>query len=180
MRSLGAAIVLLFCTLYLAGQSPTANRGATARAAAPIDMTGYWVALVTEDWRYRMLTAPKGDYYSIPLNAEGKRVADTWDGARDVAEGRQCLSYGAPNIMRQPARLHITPENRLVCFCSDHRRSTRSRACKELPSRSGKRRNPFEPTPPRFRPRIPTRPVSGMPAWLRRPRRPTLAAWAGP
>ena len=48
-------------------------------AAAPIDLTGYWVSLITEDWRIRMLTAPKGDYYSIPLNAEGRKVADTWD-----------------------------------------------------------------------------------------------------
>ncbi len=58
-----------------------------------------------------MLNAPKGDYYSIPLNAEGKRVADTWDPAKDIAAGKQCLSYGAPNIMREPARLHITWAN---------------------------------------------------------------------
>jgi hypothetical protein len=55
-----------------------------------------------------MLTAPKGDYYSIPLNAEGKRVADTWDAAKDIAAGKQCMSYGAPGIMRVPERLHIT------------------------------------------------------------------------
>ncbi len=83
----------------------------TQQPNAPIDLTGYWVALVTEDWRYRMLNAPKGDYYSIPLNAEGKRVADTWDPAKDIAEGKQCLSYGAPNIMREPARLHISWAN---------------------------------------------------------------------
>ena len=28
--------------------------GAGARAAAPVDMTGYWVSLVTEDWIERM------------------------------------------------------------------------------------------------------------------------------
>src|ERR1700728_5445494 len=86
-------------------------RAQASQASAPVDLTGYWVSLVTEDWRYRMLNAPKGDYYSIPLNAEGKRVADTWDPAKDVAEGKQCLSYGAPNIMREPARLHITWSN---------------------------------------------------------------------
>jgi hypothetical protein len=85
--------------------------GMTAKAYAPIDITGYWVAIVTEDWRYRFLTAPKGDYYSIPLNPEGKRVADQWDAQRDIAEGKQCLAYGAPGIMRQPARVHITWEN---------------------------------------------------------------------
>ena len=81
------------------------------KEAAPIDLTGYWVSLVTEDWRIRMLTAPKGDYYSIPLNAEGRKVGDTWDSAKDIAAGKQCMSYGAPGIMRVPERLHITWEN---------------------------------------------------------------------
>jgi hypothetical protein len=111
MRRPGIAIALISATLCLHGQAPTANGTSTARAASPVDITGYWVALVTEDWRYRMLNAPKGDYYSIPLNAEGKRVADRWDPARDIAQGKQCLSYGAPNIMREPARLHITWAN---------------------------------------------------------------------
>jgi hypothetical protein len=96
------------CLLCLAAKAQTP---ATPKASSPIDITGYWVALVTEDWRYRMLNAPKGDYYSIPLNAEGKRVADTWDPAKDIAAGNQCLSYGAPNIMREPARLHIAWAN---------------------------------------------------------------------
>jgi hypothetical protein len=97
------AFCMAACSFVAAAQTP--------KAAAPIDLTGYWVSLVTEDWRYRMLTAPKGDYYSIPLNAEGKRVADTWDPAKDLAAGKQCMSYGAPNIMRVPARLHFTWEN---------------------------------------------------------------------
>jgi hypothetical protein len=84
---------------------------AQPRAAAPIELTGYWVSLVTEDWRTRMLTAPKGDYYSIPLNAEGRRVADTWDAVKDIAAGKQCMNYGAAGIMRVPGRLHITWEN---------------------------------------------------------------------
>jgi hypothetical protein len=97
-------VTTVACTAM--GQTPQ-----TPKEASPIDLTGYWVSLVTEDWRIRMLTAPKGDYYSMPLNAEGKRVADTWDSARDIAEGKQCLSYGAPGIMRVPERLHITWEN---------------------------------------------------------------------
>lgn len=107
MKSVWLAVFIGACLPWLpsaaAGQAP-----ATPKAVAPIDLTGYWVALVTEDWRYRMLNAPKGDYYSIPLNDEGRRVADTWDPAKDIAQGKQCLSYGAPNIMREPARLHIT------------------------------------------------------------------------
>ena len=75
------------------------------------DPTGYWVPLITEDWRFRMVTPPKGDYASLPLNAEGRRVADTWDLAKDDAAGNQCKAYGVGGITRQPGRLHITWDN---------------------------------------------------------------------
>ena len=81
---------------------------ATAKSSAPADLTGYWVSIVTEDWRYRMMTPAKGDYPSIPLNPEGRKVADAWDPAKDEAAGNQCKAYGAGNIMRMPGRLHIT------------------------------------------------------------------------
>jgi hypothetical protein len=92
------------------GGPPGARGGAplTARAAAPFDMTGYWVSLVTEDWRWRMMTPPKGDYSSVPLNDEGRRVADAWDLAKDKAEGNECRAFGAAAVMRQPGRLNIT------------------------------------------------------------------------
>src|SRR5215471_7395899 len=80
----------------------------TAKAAALYDITGYWVSVVTEDWRFRMITPPKGDYTGITLNAEGRKVADAWDPAKDEAAGEQCKSYGAPTIMRVPGRLHVT------------------------------------------------------------------------
>jgi len=82
--------------------------GATPKAAAAVDLTGYWVSVVTEDWRYRMVTPKKGDYPSVPLNAEGVRVAGTWDPAKDEAAGEQCKAYGAAGVMRAPGRLHIT------------------------------------------------------------------------
>jgi hypothetical protein len=88
------------------GQAPLAPR-----AAAPIDLTGYWVSIVTEDWRFRMVTPPKGDFASVPLNAEGTRVGNLWDPAKDEAAGEQCKSYGAPAIMRVPGRVHITWDN---------------------------------------------------------------------
>jgi len=78
------------------------------KASAPIDLTGYWTAIVTEDWRWRMVTPPKGDYASIPITAEAKKVADAWDSAKDEAAGEQCRSYGAAGIMRVPGRAHIT------------------------------------------------------------------------
>ncbi|MBI2828620.1 MAG: hypothetical protein HYX77_05040 [Acidobacteria bacterium] len=80
----------------------------SAREAAPIDLTGQWVAIISEDWRWRMTTPAKGDYASIPLSAEGKRVADLWDPGRDEAAGEQCKGYGAPGVMRGPTRLRIT------------------------------------------------------------------------
>src|SRR5579872_3399119 len=81
---------------------------APGKAGAPIDLTGYWVAYVTEDWRWRMVTPLKGDAASIPTNAEGRKVLDAWDPAKDEAAGLQCKAYGAPAIMRIPGRLHIT------------------------------------------------------------------------
>jgi hypothetical protein len=66
---------------------------------------------VTEDWRYRMVRPAKGDYASVPLNPEGRKVADSWDPARDEAGGAQCKAYGAAAIMRVPGHLHITWEN---------------------------------------------------------------------
>lgn len=76
----------------------------SAREAAPIDLTGQWVAIVNEDWRWRMVTPPKGDYTSVqPLNAEGRQVADTWDEALDGS----CRAYGAAGLLRMPTRLRI-------------------------------------------------------------------------
>jgi len=80
----------------------------TAREAAPVDFTGYWVSVVTEDWRWRMVTPAKGDFASVPLNAEGRKLGLTWDPAKDEAAGEQCKAYAAPAIMRIPGRLHVT------------------------------------------------------------------------
>jgi hypothetical protein len=72
------------------------------------DLTGYWVALVTEDWRHRMFLAPKGDADSVPLNPTGRAKAEEWDPAKDEAAGEQCKAYGVGGVMRMPTRLHIT------------------------------------------------------------------------
>ena len=97
----------------LFAQAPAAAPQAprTPKAGAPIDLTGYWVSVVTEDWRYRMVTPPKGDYASLPIRDDAKKIADAWDPAKDEAAGEQCRSYGAPGIMRVPGRVHITWED---------------------------------------------------------------------
>jgi hypothetical protein len=79
-----------------------------AKQIAPIDLTGYWVSVVTEDWRFRMIAAPKGDWSGVPLNPEGQKVAKAWDPAKDETDGNQCKAYGAAGLMRMPTRLHIT------------------------------------------------------------------------
>src|ERR1700749_1198316 len=96
-----------FACVMLGQFGPPPGPPPTGRAAAPEDLTGYWVSLVTEDWRYRMVTPPKGDYASVPLNPEGRRVADAWDPGEDDAAGLQCKSYGAAALMRVPTRVHI-------------------------------------------------------------------------
>ena len=80
----------------------------TGKAGAPVDLTGTWVSVITEDWRWRMVTPPKGDYASLPINMDAKKAADTWDPAKDEAAGEACKGYGAPGLMRQPTRLRIT------------------------------------------------------------------------
>jgi hypothetical protein len=82
-----------------------------AREAAPIDITGYWVALVTEDWRFRMITAKAGDYEGIGLTPKGREIANAWDPEADTASGNACKAYGAGGLMRIPTRLHITWES---------------------------------------------------------------------
>ena len=82
-----------------------------AQAISPIDLTGYWVALVTEDWRFRMITAPAGDYEGIGLTPAAREIADAWDPDADIASGNACKAYGAGGLMRIPTRLHITWED---------------------------------------------------------------------
>src|SRR6266576_861532 len=104
-------VALTFANLFAQAHGNASQPPQTPRAMAPIDLTGYWVSIVTEDWRFRMVTPPKGDFASVPLNQEGIRVGNQWDPAKDEAAGEQCKSYGAPAIMRVPGRVHITWDN---------------------------------------------------------------------
>ena len=133
--AIAAALWWLFLPPAAHAQERGARGGppATAKARAPIDLTGYWTAVITEDWHTRMLTAPKGDFGSgppgaivnpnsgpigvgtnpalqgnIPYNTAGAQAALKWDPAKDEAEGNSCKAYGAPGIMRQPTHLRIT------------------------------------------------------------------------
>jgi hypothetical protein len=106
-----AILVSVLGTVSICAQA-RGGRGAapvrTPKEAAPIDLTGYWVSQITGDWRFRMVTPPKGDFTGLPLNAEARKIANAWDPAKDQAAGEQCKSFGAPALMRVPGRLHIT------------------------------------------------------------------------
>src|SRR5690349_23123802 len=80
----------------------------TPRAQAPIDLTGNWVAIISEDWRWRMITPSRGDFPSIPMNLASQKIAEAWDPAKDEAAGDACKAYGAPGLMRGPTRLRIS------------------------------------------------------------------------
>ncbi len=110
----GTVVVLALAALTTVSVNAQPGRGAgageapTPRQLAPVDLTGYWVSIVIEDWRYRMTAAEKGDTGGVPINADGRRVAGEWNPSRDAAAGEACRAYGAPGLMRLPGRLHIT------------------------------------------------------------------------
>jgi len=83
----------------------------TPRAAAPFDLAGQWVSLITEDWRQRQFTPAKGDYVPLPLSPAARKIADSWDPAKDEAAGEQCKAYGAAGLMRLPTRIRIAWED---------------------------------------------------------------------
>jgi hypothetical protein len=103
--------LVLFLPAIARGQAQAAQppRAAnpTPRELAPIDLTGYWVSVVTEDWRYRMVMPLKGDYGSVPLNAAGRKAADAWT----ADQAGRCEAFGAAAVMRAPGRIHITWED---------------------------------------------------------------------
>jgi hypothetical protein len=106
--------VMIVATSGVLAQAPPAQGARqggpppTPRSAAQIDLTGQWVSVVSEDWRWRMVTPPKGDYASVPITAAARKIADSWDLAADNAAGNQCRAFGAAAIMRQPTRLRIS------------------------------------------------------------------------
>lgn len=108
MKPTVVLVILLMTAAVGAQNRGTQAPASTARADAPIDLTGQWVAIISEDWRWRMITPPKGDIVSIPLNLQGQKTAESWDPAKDEAAGEQCKAYGAPGLMRGPIRLRIS------------------------------------------------------------------------
>jgi hypothetical protein len=72
-----------------------------------MDLTGYWVSVIVDEWRFRV-SPQKGDVPYLPLNATARQIANAWDPAKDEADGKTCKAYGAVGVMQRPGRLHIT------------------------------------------------------------------------
>jgi hypothetical protein len=107
----GVVIASLGVTAAAAmGQGRRAGPG-NPREGAPIELTGQWVSVITEDWRWRMVTPPKGDSASVPLNPAGRKLVDAWDLAADRVRGDLCKAFGPPALIRQPGRLRIRWES---------------------------------------------------------------------
>ena len=124
MRAAAVALLAVSIGTSILAQGPEGRGGggrggvpagaAQAATAAPptpqqlapqnLSLTGYWVSIVNEDWRWRMVTPPKGDFVSLPLNPEGQRVGNQWEPAQDGS----CKAYGMAGLMRMPLRIHVT------------------------------------------------------------------------
>jgi hypothetical protein len=105
-----AAVVALVS--LVAGSEVVQGQGrgapaANARQDALLDLTGQWVSVITEDWRWRMVTPPKGDTASVPLTPAGRKVAEAWNLDADRKRGDLCKAFGPPGLIRQPGRLRI-------------------------------------------------------------------------
>ena len=115
MSRVAGVILLAAVTIGVSAARPAAQAGPpppqSPRDGALIDITGQWVSVITEDWRWRMVTPPKGDTASVPLNAAGRKAAGSWDLAADTARGDQCKAFGPPSLIRQPGRIRIRWED---------------------------------------------------------------------
>src|SRR5437867_8221000 len=94
-----------------AGQRGGGGAGAgSAKAAAPVDITGYWVSIVTEDWIERMCpdcprsgTGGRGGGGGGFGGGQGAPAP-----APTAANADPCRAYGAGGSLRVPGRLDIT------------------------------------------------------------------------
>jgi hypothetical protein len=105
MKKLLFLSALMLPTLF--AQAGRAGPPPAAKVAAPFDPTGYWVSEIVDEWRFRV-TPQKGDIPYMPLNAEARRIANSWDPDKDTSSDNACKAYGAIGVMQRPGRLHIS------------------------------------------------------------------------
>jgi hypothetical protein len=103
-------LIIMAATLaaHCAVAQPGGASSVSPQEAAPFDPSGYWISVVNEDWMFRMVTPPKGEYLGVPLNRAGREAADSWSPEADAQAGEECRAYGAAAIMRVPGRLRVS------------------------------------------------------------------------
>ena len=104
---IGIGLAALLAAPGIRAQNQGAPGATSPKAEAPIDLTGYWVSQIVDEWRLRV-KPEKGDTPYLPINPEARRIANAWDPDKDAAEGNACKAYGAVGVMQRPGRLHIT------------------------------------------------------------------------
>lgn len=104
-------VLLALCTLaaplVLAQPGGAGVPALAPRGTAPFDLEGYWVSVVNEDWMFRMVTPPAGEFGGVPLNRAGRELAGEWDADADERSGELCRAYGAPALLRIPGRIRF-------------------------------------------------------------------------
>ncbi len=78
---------------------------------APIELTGNWVSVVTEDWHMRMITPPVGNFDGLPLTVRAQEIASAVDLEQLESDGQACQAYGAARLLREPGRVRISWED---------------------------------------------------------------------
>jgi hypothetical protein len=127
-RTFLAALVFL---LPVFGQQPAAPR--TAQSLGPIDVTGTYVSVIVDEWRFRV-SPQKGDVLYMPLNAEARKIAAAWDPDKDEAAGQACKAYGAVGVMQRPGRIRISwADGNTLKFEADSGTQTRTFSFAALP-----------------------------------------------
>ncbi len=127
MKRIAGLLVALVPMLVFAQAGPSPYRPPPGVAAGPslvppvpllpprqdakFDMTGQWVPIISEDYQWRMITPPKGEFASLPLSAAAVAVANAWDLEADNTAGQQCKAFGAPALLRLPARFRVSWDN---------------------------------------------------------------------
>ena len=101
------SVFVLAGLMFAQGRGGPPGPPPTGKSRAPFDLTGYWVSIIVDEWRFRV-SPIKGDLLYMPINAQARQIANAWDPDKDIADGNQCKAYGAVGLMQRPGRLHIT------------------------------------------------------------------------
>jgi hypothetical protein len=125
-------------TAVIAQNGPPVSMHKSPKQMAPYDLTGYWVSIVDENWRFRMVTPPKGDFEGIFLTPKATQMAMNWDPDADKKAGLACKGYGAPAIMQIPTRMHISwADDETLTFEFDAGKQVRTAYFGKAPDKPG-------------------------------------------